>query len=122
MRPEILYLTDMVEAADAIARFLAEIEKSTFLDDELRRSAVLQKLIVIGEAASRLSDEFRAQHPEIKWKGAMGLRNIGVHEYFGVNWEIVWDTVNQDIPIMREQIAAILAADYPDQDEAANSG
>ena len=54
MRPERLYLTDIVEAADAIARFLKEIGESDFMQDELRQSAVLQKLIVIGEAAGRI--------------------------------------------------------------------
>jgi uncharacterized protein with HEPN domain len=66
MRPEKLYLIDIVEAAEAIQRFIDSIGEQEFLKDELRQSAVLQKLIVIGEAASRLSDEFCTQHPEIE--------------------------------------------------------
>ena len=58
MRPEKLYLTDLVEAADAIQRFIIGITPDDFLNDELRQSAVLQKLIVIGEAAARLSPDF----------------------------------------------------------------
>ena len=121
MRTEALYLDDILDAADAIARFLHDIEKETFLGDELHQSAVLQKLIVIGEAASRLSASFRGRHADIEWPDVIGLRNIAVHEYFGINWEIVWDTATQGVPILREQIAAILAAEFPESDETAKS-
>ena len=118
MRTEALYLDDILDAADAIARFLHAIEKEAFLGDELYQSAVLQKLIVIGEAASRLSAEFRGRHADIEWPDIISLRNIAVHEYFGINWEVVWNTATQGVPILREQIAAILAAEYPEPDEA----
>jgi uncharacterized protein with HEPN domain len=115
MRTEALYLDDIIDAADAIARFLDGLEKDTFLSEELYQSAVLQKLIVIGEAASRLSTDFRARHAAIVWPDIVGLRNIAVHEYFGVSWETVWNTAKLDVPVLREQIAAILAAEFPDE-------
>jgi len=65
MRTEALCLDDIVDATDAIARFLNSLQKGTFLTDEVRQSAFLQKLIVVGEAAARLSPEFRARHGEI---------------------------------------------------------
>jgi uncharacterized protein with HEPN domain len=89
MRREELYLTDIVEAADTIQRFIEGVQREDF-DDELRRSAVLQKLIVIGEAAARLPREFTERHPEVEWADIVGFRNIAVHEYFSVNWSIVW--------------------------------
>jgi uncharacterized protein with HEPN domain len=92
MRTEALYLDDIFDAADAIARFLHAIEKETFLTDDLYQSAVLQKLIVIGEAASRLSTEFRDRHSHIEWRDVINLRNIAVHRYFGINWEVIWET------------------------------
>lgn len=67
MRTEALYLTDMVEAADAIARFLVGVDRETFFKDEMRWSAVIQKLIVIGEAASRLSTALKNRHAHIEW-------------------------------------------------------
>jgi uncharacterized protein with HEPN domain len=115
MRTEALYWDDILDAADGIARFLNDLEKENFLSDELRQSAVLQKLIVIGEAASRLSAEFRLRHAEIEWPDIVGLRNIAVHQYFGVSWETVWNTARQDVPGLRERIAAILAAEFPDE-------
>jgi uncharacterized protein with HEPN domain len=116
MRTEALYLDDILDAADSIARFLNGLEKENFLGDELRQSAVLQKLIVIGEAASRLSTDFRARHATIVWPDIVGLRNIAVHQYFGVSWETVWNTATLDVPALREQIAAILAVEFPDED------
>ncbi len=112
MRREKLYLTDIVEAADAIGRFCEGVERDDFLMDELRQSAVLQKLIVIGEAAARLPKEFQTRHPAIEWADIVGFRNIAVHEYFVVNWSIVWVTATQEVPILRRQVAQILANEY----------
>ncbi|MCX6041416.1 MAG: DUF86 domain-containing protein [Caldilinea sp.] len=68
MRPELLYLADIVEATDAIARYLAALtEEEDFYEDDLRQSAILQKLIVIGEAASHLSAAFRERFADVEW-------------------------------------------------------
>lgn len=115
MRREKLYLTDIVEAADAVERFCEGTEHDRFLQDELRQSAVLQKLIVIGEAAARLSPEFRACHPAIEWADIVGFRNIAVHEYFAVNWSVVWVTATQDVPVLARQVAQILVDEYADE-------
>ena len=114
MRPERLYLSDIVEAADAVQRFLMDVlTEDAFYNDELRQSAVLQKLIVIGEAAARLPAEFREQHPEIEWADIVAFRNIAVHAYFSVAWSIVWVTAIEDIPRLRRQILNLL-----DQEDA----
>lgn len=115
MRPEKLYLTDIVEAADAISRFVAGVRYDDFVCDEIRQSAVLQKLIVIGEAAARLSPEFRDSHAVIEWNDIVGFRNIAVHEYFAVNWTIVWVTATEDVPFLRERVVQILATEYADE-------
>lgn len=108
MRREQLYLTDMIEAADAIQRFLKDIKQPTFLKDDLLQSAVLQKLTIIGEAAARLPKEFRERHSEIEWEDIIGFRNIVVHEYFAVEWSIVWVAATQEVPDLRHRIADIL--------------
>ena len=66
MRPEKLYLVDILEAADAIQRFIESTNEEEFLRDELRQSGVLQKLIVIGEAAARLPRDYQAEHSKIE--------------------------------------------------------
>ena len=80
MRPERLYLQDILEACNAVARFLRGTTEGLFIRDELIQSAVLQKLIVIGEAAARLPRSFTAQHPEIEWADIVAFRDIAVHE------------------------------------------
>jgi len=114
MRREELYLTDIVEAADAIQRFIEGIRRDNFLHDELRQSAIVQKLTIIGEAAARLPAEFRQCHPQIEWADIAGFRNIAVHEYFALDWSVVWVAATQDAPDLRRKVAAILAEEYPD--------
>lgn len=113
MRREELYLSDIVEAADAIEYFLADVDKETFWRDDLLRSAVLHKLTIIGEAAARLSSEFHQRHSEIEWADIVGFRNIAVHSYFSVDWNIVWLTATEDAPALRAKVAHILENEYP---------
>ena len=111
MRPEKLYLIDMVEAAEAIDRFLAGMDREEFEIDDLRQSAILQKLTIIGEAAARLPVEFRDSHEQIEWRDIIAFRNIAIHEYFAVDWSIVWVA-----PKLRAQVESILADEFVEQD------
>lgn len=115
MRPEKLYLSDIVEAAERIAEFVVGLDEAAFYRDAKTQSAVLQKLIVIGEAAARLPQDFKDRHPEIEWHDIVAFRNILVHSYFSVKLDIVWETVQQDAPILRRQIAHILEQEYDEQ-------
>ena len=90
MRPEKLYLTDIVEAARAIEKFIMDVDFNEFAQNEMMNSAVLQKLTVIGEAASKLPKEFTKRFPEIPWRDIVGFRTIAVHEYFAVRWDILF--------------------------------
>jgi uncharacterized protein with HEPN domain len=116
MRREELYLRDVVEAADAVERFVDNIGIADFIDDEMRQSAVLQKLMVIGEATARISESFRNRYPEVPWADIIGFRNIAVHEYFVVDWSIVWTTATGDVPILRQQMVSILDKEFDQQD------
>lgn len=114
MRSEKLYLADIIEAADAIGLFIAGRTQGEFADDDLLRSGVLQKFSIIGEAARRLSDDLKQRYPEVPWAKMIGMRNVGVHAYFALDWDIVWDTATEDIPSLRPQITEILVAEYPE--------
>ena len=113
MQHEELYLADIVEAADAIQQFLAGVDRDPFLQDDLLHSAVLQKLTIIGEAAARLSTDFRKHHPEIEWSDIAAFRNIAVHAYFAIEWSTVWTAATKDAPDLRNKIADILSREYP---------
>lgn len=98
--------------ADAIRKFLDGVEEARFLQDDLLRSAVLQKLSIIGEAASHLSKGFCERHPEVDWRGIVGFRNIAIHSYFAIEWPIVWVAATKEAPELRERVAAILTDEF----------
>ena len=106
MRSDALYLADILDAIEAIERFVTGFDEAGFLADELVQSAVLQKLSIIGEAAAKLSDATRDRLPEIPWKEIIGFRNIAVHAYFSVDWRIVVVTVADDLPMLKRFVDA----------------
>lgn len=106
MRSDALYLADILDAIEAIERFVTGFDEARFLADELVQSAVLQKLSIIGEAAAKLSDATRDRLPEIPWKEIIGFRNIAVHAYFSVDWRIVFVTVADDLPMLKRFVDA----------------
>jgi uncharacterized protein with HEPN domain len=112
MRSSELYLTDIVEAADAIEEFTSDVEFGDFVRDDMRRSAVVQKLTVIGEAVARLPQDFRDRHPDIEWSKIVGVRNILVHGYFSVNFSIIFTTAKKNVPELRRKIAIILEQEF----------
>ncbi len=75
---------------------------------ELLRSAVVQKLATIGEAASRVSEDLWTHNPQVPWPQIIAFRNILIHAYFGIEWDVVWRAAAYRCPILRQQIAAIL--------------
>lgn len=115
MRRERLFLRDVVEAADAIGDFVSGHTEQTFLQSELLRSAVVQKLTIIGEAAARLPSELKQRHSAIPWADIVGFRNILVHAYFGIQWDIVWRAATEEVPQLREQVSAVLLAEFGEE-------
>jgi uncharacterized protein with HEPN domain len=111
MRHEGLYLNDIIEAADHIAEFIERSDFDTFLQSEMLRSAVVHKLAVIGEAAARVSEELKIRTPEVPWAQIISFRNILIHAYFGIDWDLVWRAASSRCPVLREQVAGILAAE-----------
>jgi len=117
MRREHLYLQDIREACDMIHGFLEGLDASVFLTSELHKAATLQKLTVIGEAAARLPPVFREAHPQVEWRDIIAFRNIAVHAYFAVQWDIVWATATDDVPVLRRQVIEILQMENLEQPE-----
>jgi len=109
---EELCLSDMFEAAEAIENFCNRITYEQFEGDDMRRSAILQKLIVIGESAGLLTEEFTNRYPNVPWKDIVELKNIAVHRYFVMQWGGVWLTAVEEIPILRKQIDDVLRKEF----------
>jgi len=110
MRDDRQRLLDMLEAIEKIDRYVnAESGFHPSPDEELLDVWVIHHLQIIGEAASKLSVEFRQAHPEVSWGGMIGMRQVLVHGYFETNSTIVWKVVQNDLPILKEQLTAMLA-------------
>ena len=83
------------------------MDQQSFASDTRTVDAVVRNLEIIGEAATRIPEEFKAGHPDVPWRRVVGLRNRIVHEYFGVDIGIVWSVVSQDLPHLKSQIQDI---------------
>lgn len=92
-RDTILLLEDMLQSAKRIKRYTENIDFKTFMLDEKTIDAVVRNFEVIGEAANRIDPDFRDKNPEIEWKRLRGFRNRIVHDYFGIDYEIVWSII-----------------------------
>ncbi len=112
MRRDEQRLTDILEALDWIAKAITGRTEAGFLADETLCYAVAQKLTIIGEAVARLSPELTARHNSVPWPDMVGLRNILVHEYFGIYWPLVWQTAADHAPALRVQVAEILRVEF----------
>lgn len=102
------YLSHILVEADYLLEHSSGLEFETFLADETLQRAFVRSLEVIGKAAKRVPDDFRASHPEVEWRAMAGMRDRLIHGYFGVDFELVWDVVRNRIPELRNQIADIL--------------
>jgi len=114
MRRDRQRLNDILEALDWIAKAIAGRTEAEFLADETLCYAVAQKLTIAGEAVARLSPEITGRHNSVPWPDIVGLRNILVHEYFGVYWPLVCQTAVDHAPVLRKQVAEILSGEFPE--------
>jgi uncharacterized protein with HEPN domain len=103
-----VYLEDILQAISRIREYTAGLSAAAFAVDAKTLDAVVRNLEVIGEAARALPEAIRSQHPEVDWKKTVGLRNILIHQYFGVDSEIIWDIIQNKLPALEEQIRAMV--------------
>lgn len=101
-------LSHILESAGLISEWLARVDKEHFFADIMLQEAVIRRLEVIGEGAKNISQQLKKKYPNVPWKVMAGMRDILIHEYFGVDLEEVWNTATKDIPELKQQIEAIL--------------
>ena len=103
-----VYLDDILTAARKVRRFSEGKTRDSLASDEKTFDAVVRNLEIIGEAIKKVPDEVRNAHPEVEWQKIAGLRDILIHEYFGIDLEIIWDVIQNKIPDLEMQIKKTL--------------
>ena len=109
MRDDRERLLDILEAIERIEKYTSK-GREAFEDDELIQTWVVHHLEIIGEATRALSSEIKQLYPKTPWSQIAGMRNILVHHYFGVDSSAVWNAVDRDLPALKNQVEAMLAA------------
>ena len=107
-RNTLVYLKDILESIERIENYTKSVKEENFYEDLQLQDAVLKRLEIIGEAVKNIPASIRKKYPEIPWKEMAGLRDVLVHEYFGVNQKRVWKVVAKRLSPLKEQIAKIL--------------
>lgn len=103
-----LYLRDILDAINAIEKFVEGMDFEGFKEDDKTSSAVIRKFEIIGEATRNIPKSVKEKYPHIPWKEMAGFRDKLIHFYFGIKYELVWDTVKLRLPELKENIQKVL--------------
>ncbi len=107
-RDDFLLLGDMLDSARKIQRYTEGFDYESFIADDKTVDAVIRNFEIIGEAANRIDPDFRIEHSEIEWRRIRGFRNRLVHDYFGVDYQIVWSVVENDLNALVDRLGEIV--------------
>ena len=102
------YLEDILKSIDKILKYTEGMSFNDFRDNELVTDAVIRNFEIIGEASINVPDYIKETYPEISWKGMYGLRNLVVHEYFGIDYETIWTIITENLPDDKLKIEEII--------------
>lgn len=112
-----LYLQDICVCIDKIANYIEDMGYSDFIQDAKTLDAVIHNLLIIGEATKQIPDSLRQQYPEIPWRQIAGLRDVIAHNYFRVNFQIVWDVIQVELDPLHKVIMIMLNDDNQTNEE-----
>jgi uncharacterized protein with HEPN domain len=103
-----LYLKDILEAMETVEKFVVDMNFGQFKNNDLVSSVVIRKFEIIGEATRNIPQEIKKKYPDIPWKTMVGFRDKLIHFYFGIKYDIVWETIKSKLPELKEKIKKIL--------------
>ena len=102
------YISHILESIMLIEQYTENISFEAFEKDRKTIDAVIRNFEIIGEASNKLPEEFRGKYPEVPWRSIIGLRNVLIHDYLGVDIKAVWGNLKQELPLLKEQMQSIL--------------
>ena len=105
---DLLLLNDILDAINRIESYVQGVNKETFFENLMMQDAVMHQIEIIGEASNRISDSLQDEHPELPWIQMRAIRNKIVHDYRGIELEIIWDTVSNNLPGLKTQVERLL--------------
>lgn len=111
MTPHRLFLEHILESILLIEKYTTALEEQDFLDDVQLQDSVYRRLEIIGEAVKNVPADYRTQHKQVPWKRVAGLRDVLIHQYFGVDAELTWSLLQEDLPALKRQIEELLQSD-----------
>ncbi|ABO51620.1 protein of unknown function DUF86 [Desulforamulus reducens MI-1] len=111
MKEDLIFLQHITESINTIESHMLSVTKETFFESALIQDAVIRRIEIVGEATKNLSTELRGKYPYIPWRSMAGMRDVLIHEYFGVDLKLVWDTATKKIPKLKKQIEEIIKAE-----------
>ncbi|MCK5562300.1 MAG: DUF86 domain-containing protein [Thermoplasmata archaeon] len=104
--PSIL-IEHILESIDLIESYIENITYDDFKSSNQLQDAIIRRIMIIGEAIKNLPEEFKNEHPEISWKEIAGMRDVLIHTYFGIDLNLTWETIDQDIPKLKGDLLKI---------------
>jgi len=107
-RDDSVYLNHILDAISRVEEYIRGIKYEDFKKNYLIQDGIIRQIQIIGEATKRLSEEIKSKHLDIPWKDITGMRDKLVHDYFGVDLDAVWDTVEKDVPEMKSKLKSII--------------
>ncbi len=117
MRADQEWLQDILHNADLVASFVDSTDRKAFLKDSMRSMATAKGVENIGEAVKNISQQLKDRYPAVDWTGPARMRDRTAHGYWAINFGIIWETATQEIPVLRAQLAQILAQEFGSPDE-----
>lgn len=102
-----IYLKDIQNAINKVEEYTKNISFENLQNDNMRQDAIIRQFEIIGEAASRISDQFKVLNPDFPIKEAIRMRNFLIHGYDEVDIKVVWKTIKEDIPLLKNKLLAI---------------
>ena len=103
-----VFIEHILAAINKIEKYIIDYDFDRFISDEKTHDAVVREIEIIGEATTHLVTEFKDKYPDVSWQDIKGMRNHLIHEYWDVNLEDIWQTVQEDLPVLKKILQPIL--------------